>query len=303
LYIDLLMLYFFLVLGFLLSRLGWFTERHLGWLNKIIVTLFIPALTIHHLPKTVIEVETIWLSATPFIIFLSALVYVKLISSTLVNDMPRTTQGALVMTSGIGTVSFVGFPVIELLYGEVGLSYAIVASVSGTFLVLNTLGIFTALKFSSERVNASYFFVEAIKFPPFLAFVFSIIYFGLGGTLPSVLNSGLAAISLAFPPIALITLGTQLRFNDENLDLGVLCLGVLFKLIFAPLLVYVLFFHILGITSLIAKVCVLLAGVGAMHASSVMAIDLGLDQKISRLMPSITVPLSIPLLVFWSTLL
>lgn len=296
-------LYLFLACGFIFAKTGIFTERHSVFLNKIVISVFIPALTIYHLPRINVQLDTIWLSATPFLIFFSAILYVKLISLIKSDSIPRTTEGALVMTSGIGTISFVGFPVIEALYGEIGLSYAIVTSISGTFLLLNTVGIFTALNYSYGKFNPMGFMLKVIKYPPFLAFIFAIIYFGFGATLPTKIETGLGFLSALFPAVALITLGAQLRFDRESMDIGLLAFGLFFKLMLAPLLVYIFFWYLVDTDPLIAKVCVLLAGVGSMHAASVMAIELGLDPKISKLMPSITVPLSIPLIVLWSSFL
>jgi predicted permease len=52
--------------------------------------------------------------------------------------------GCLILTAGLGNTSFLGFPIIEALYGQEGMKTAILVDQPGTFVVLSTLGIIVA---------------------------------------------------------------------------------------------------------------------------------------------------------------
>ena len=58
--------------------------------------------------------------------------------------MDCQTVGTLQLPGGINRISFVGFSVFELLYGNAGLAIGIMMSQAGTFLVVMTLGIVVA---------------------------------------------------------------------------------------------------------------------------------------------------------------
>jgi predicted permease len=45
----------------------------------------------------------------------------------------------LILTAGLGNTSFLGFPIIEALYGQEGMKTAILVDQPGTFVVLSTL--------------------------------------------------------------------------------------------------------------------------------------------------------------------
>jgi predicted permease len=47
--------------------------------------------------------------------------------------------GCLILTAGLGNTSFLGFPIIEALYGQEGMKTAILVDQPGTFVVLSTL--------------------------------------------------------------------------------------------------------------------------------------------------------------------
>ena len=68
------------------------------------------------------------------------------------------------------------------------------------------------------------------------------------------------------------------------------------KRLTAPVLIYVLMWQVLGLQTVLAKVCILGAAIVSMNAISIVAAQMGLNPKLSSLMPVIGIPLSIPFL-------
>jgi predicted permease len=79
-------------------------------------------------------------------------------------------QGALILTGGFLNSSFIGFPVIEALYGKKGLETAILVDQPGTFVMLSTVGVLVAVLYSSGTPSASAIAKRVFTFPPFLGF-------------------------------------------------------------------------------------------------------------------------------------
>ena len=74
----------------------------------------------------------------------------------------------------MGNTSFVGFPVIEALYGKKGLETAIIVDQPGTFVVMATLGIIVASIYSKGTPNPKSIASKILLFPPFIAFFLAV---------------------------------------------------------------------------------------------------------------------------------
>ncbi|MEM6696958.1 MAG: AEC family transporter [Bacteroidota bacterium] len=292
--IKIILLLLCILSGFLLRRTKWFNADSPMVLNNLIIYFFIPVLTLYHIPKIEFQLSLIWLSVTPFIIYASSFFFMRFISK--ISPIDSNTEGALIMCSGIGSISFVGFPVFEMLYGSEGLSYGIVLSLAGTFLVFNTLGIITGISYASKQKDFEQFLKHIFTFPPLIAFLVDLAVNLLEITYPQSLQLILAQLTAPFSVLALIAIGMQINFSIDRQFLKNLLIGQLYKLIIAPFLIYVLLWHIVGLQDTVAKVCLLGAAIGSMNAVSILAAQMGLNPKLASLMPAIGIPLSIPIL-------
>ena len=288
--------------GILLKWVPLFDERSPAVVNNLLIYFFLPALTLYHVPKIHFEYEQAWLTITPFIIYLSSFIFFKMVSW--IKPLQRKTEGALVMCSGIGSISFVGFPVFEFLYGAEGLGYGIILSLGGTILVFNTLGLYTGLSYAQKTsVSALYILRRMFRFPPFIAFVLATLFNAFDFQYPALIDLALMKLAQPFAVLALLAIGMQLDFSLDRKVLKLFLLGQFYKLILAPVLIYILMWHVLGMHDLIGRVCILGAAIGSMNAISIVAAQLGLNPKLAVAMPAIGIPISVPLLFLTDSLL
>lgn len=300
--VKFLLLVVCLLAGFILRKTRFFDEKSPIVLNNLLVYFFIPVLTLYHVPTIAFNIDQIWLSITPFIVYLCSFLFIK--ANATIFSFDRPTEGALIMCSGIGSISFVGFPIFELLYGSEGLSYGIILSLAGTFLVFNTVGISTGFYYADSKGQSLLFFVQKmLRFPPFIAFFLASIMNFLQLQYPPLINETLKALTAPFAVLALLAIGMQMEFSLEKSWIRYLLLGQFYKLILAPLMVYLLVWHVLGLRDVVGRVCILGAGIGSMNAISIVAAQLGLNPKLATLMPAIGIPVSIPLLFLIDKLL
>jgi len=278
----------------LLRRISLFDEQTPIVLNNLIVYFFIPIITIKHIPKIDFEWNLIWLSITPFIIYLFSFLFMKLMSS--INSIDHQTEGTLIMTSGIGSISFVGFPVFEILYGSEGLAYGVVLSLAGTFLVFNTIGISTGLYYSKQTKDFKSLLKKVLTFPPLVAFIIALIINFSNFEIPTSVDFLMEKLSAPFSVLALLAIGMQINFSIDKTFLKTLMIGQFFKLIVSPILIYFLMWYLLDLQTVMAKVCILGAAIGSMNAISIVAAQMGLNPKLSSLMPAIGIPISIPIM-------
>ena len=108
----------------------------------------------------------------------------------------------------------------------------------------------------------------------------------------------LEKLSALLAPIALITVGLQLQFEGMREDARYLMLGLGFKLILAPMMIYFLY-SFFGVSSAFFKVSVMEAAMAPMTVAYILASTHGLHPRLAGKMLGLGVPLSFITLSFW----
>lgn len=298
---QILLLIICLLSGFLLRRTSLFDQESPIVLNKLIIYFFIPVLTLYHVPRIEFQISLIWLSITPFLVYIGSWLYIKAVSR--VRKMDHLSEGALIMTSGIGSTSFVGFPIFDILYGEEGLAYGIILSLAGTIFVFNTMGVATGIYYSDDSGSYRQFLKRLLSFPPLIAFLVALIINLVDVSIPVWFVEVLGKLSAPFSVIALLTIGMQIDLKIDKSFLRYLLIGQSYKLMLAPLMMYGLMYHVLGQRDELSDVIILGAGIGSMNAVSIVAAQMGLNPRLSIFIPALSIPFSIPVLFFIDFLL
>jgi len=169
-------------------------------------------------------------------------------------------------------------------------------SMGGTILVFNTVGISTGLYYSKQTRDRKSIVRKLITFPPLIAFLIAFLINLTHLELPETLNLILQKLSAPFSILALLTIGMQMEFSIDKDFFKILSVGQIYKLFIAPFLIYILMWQILGLQNMISKICILGAAIGSMNAISIIASQMGLNPKLSAMMPAIGIPISIPIL-------
>ena len=92
-------------------------------LNGLIVNVCLPALTLLYTSETHFNQTQILPVLMPYILFVVAFLFFKIFAPIL--NFDRSTTGALTLTAGISSISFVGFPIFELMFGKQGLEIGV----------------------------------------------------------------------------------------------------------------------------------------------------------------------------------
>jgi hypothetical protein len=197
------------------------------------------------------------------------------------NALPKTTEGALKLSSGLSNTSFVGFPLVMAYFGEKELGIAIIYD-QVNFTLFCTAGIIVALNSSGRHtLSAGVLVRKLIAFPPFIACMAALIlpnFFNI-----SDLDPLFDKLAVTVGPLALFSVGLQLRFGGWRAELKNLTTGLLYKLIIAPALVFavVLIFKLKGT---VAQISVFEAAMPTLVTSGIVAEEYGLHAKLSNLM-------------------
>ena len=210
---------------------------------------------------------------------------------------PARTAGALVLTAGLANTSFVGLPMIETFYGAQGLPTGIVIDQLGTYLVLSTLGVTVACVCANEAAPGRAILLRIATFPPLIALALA---FALSGAeYPVWVSAMLRRLGDTLAPVALVSVGMQLRLDQVAGHRVALGAGLAFKLVLGPLAVLLLYAGALHQTGETTRITVFEAAMGPMIGGSIVAIQYGLNPALITQMVGIGVVLSFLTLPVW----
>jgi predicted permease len=216
-------------------------------------------------------------------------------------QLPRATVGALMLVGGLGNTSFFGLPMVEAYFGTAGLGTAIIADQLGSFFALSVLGITVAGIYSSGRPTAAEIVKRIASFPPFIALAIALLLIPV--EYADWFTVLLKRLGDTLAPLALLSVGMQLRLGHVAEHKRNLALGLAFKLMLAPLAIWLLYVQIIGAQGLPIQVTVFEAAMPSMITAAIVANEHDLDPELSNLMVAVGLILSFITLSAWWYLL
>ncbi|MBI5472259.1 MAG: AEC family transporter [Ignavibacteriae bacterium] len=268
-------------------------DAHKG-INMWILYVALPSVALLYLPAITWSTALILPLVMPVIVWVGAWAVLRLLSNRVGLDAP--TRAALLLTAGLGNTSFVGFPLTQAYFGDDGLRIAVICD-QLTFIALSTLGVMTAVD-AAHRGSASRIKIlkNIITFPPFVAFVVSVIAPRFVDI--TFLNPLLEKLALTLVPLALFSVGMQIQFSDWKGELRHLTIGLAYKLLIGPTLV-LLVALLFGMRGIAAQASVFEAAMPPMVSSAILATEYGLNPKLASLMVSVGIVVSIATTAAW----
>lgn len=287
-----------LLAGILIQRYKALPPESYKAVNAWVINIALPAIALKYLPKIEWDISLALPFLTPLLIWVGSYLFIRLIHRFY--PMDPHTRAALYLTAGLGNTSFLGFPLTEAYYGEEGLKIAILVD-QGCFLVMSTLGITSASRASSGgEIKLGAILRKIVSFPPFLAFTLALI-------LPSVISFDpieplLDILGSTLVPLALFSVGLQLKLRFDRQELRYVNMALIYKLILAPLMIFFIAKG-LGMGGLISQISVFEAGMAPMVTGAIIATDYNLRPKLANLILSVGIPISLLTTYLWSLLL
>lgn len=292
---NLILLVFCFIAGMLLHRSRRMPENTPAVLNAFIIHVSLPALTLLYVHDLKLTSNVGLMAAMGWLCFGLSAGFFWLMGRWL--RLARGTTGALILMGGLGNTSFFGLPMVEAYYGHEGIVSGIIVDQMGSFLVLSTLAIVVAGVYSSGRATAGDMARRILMFPPFIALVAALLLIPVA--YPAWVSEVLKRLGDTLAPLALLAVGFQLRLghlagNGRNLALG---LG--FKLILAPLILFLLYVPLLGAHGQAIQITLFEAAMPPMITAAILASEHGLDPELATLMVAVGLLLSFATLSGW----
>ena len=267
-------------------------------INAWIIYLALPAVSFKYLPHIHWSTQLLLPALMPVIVWSGAWVYTWLYTSR--QQLPKSTLAALKLSSGLSNTSFVGFPLVMAYFSDKELSIAVICD-QVTFLLLSTAGVFVAIQAEGKRELPLKKIVKKVfRFPPFLGCLGAL-------TIPHFINITFLdplfdKLALTVGPLALFSIGLQLRFDGWRQQLKHVSASLTYKLLLAPALVFIvaLIFSLKGNAT---KVAIFEAAMPTLLTSGIVADEYNTDPKLVNLIIGISIVIAFATTAMWAHIL
>lgn len=285
----LLLLFTCLVLGVLVARFVKTSAGMVHGINWWVIYVALPALVLALVPKVKLDPQLWFPVATMWITFFGAWLLFAALGKML--RWPRERIGALTLVCGLGNTAFMGYPMMEALYGKPGLTLAVVADQLGCFPLLSSAGVAVASIYAGRSPQAGVIARRILTFPSFLALVAAIVVGACGGW-PPLLDGVFAPIGATLTPLALFSVGLQFKLRLGERQLAPLLLGLGWKLLLAPAAGLLLGLAA-GVSGLTLTVGVLQAGMAPMISAAILADEYKLEPSLANALLGVGIVVSL----------
>lgn len=294
---NILLLVVCLIAGVIFRKSKLLPENSHIILNYIVIYICLPALALLYIPELKVSTKIIFPITSAWIVFGFSVLFFYFLGKILKLD--KYTVGSLTITGGLCNTAFIGYPVLLALFGEEGLKVGVVVDQTGSFVILSTVGIVVASYYSRGKIEHKNILKKIISYPSFIAFIIGVIMNIFDLHFQGEIASLLTKIGGPLPFLALMSVGLQLRVSLKHLPVKELSFGLLYKLILAPLIVYIIFFIIFNEKGIDVQCSLLQASMSPMIMGAILASDFNLNPKLANLMVGIGIPLSFFTIVLW----
>jgi predicted permease len=277
---NLILLILCFIAGMLLRRFRRMPDNAPATLNSFIIHVSLPALTLFYIHQLKFSGDMLLTGLMAWLVFGFSVGFFWLIGRWLA--LPRATVGALMLVGGLGNTSFFGLPMVEAFYGQTGLSTAIIADQLGSFFALSILGITVAGIYSSGRPSALQIIKRIALFPPFISLLIALLLIPI--EYASWFTVLLKRLGDTLAPLALLSVGLQLRLGHIGEHKRNLAIGLGFKLVLAPLAIFLLYVPLLGSHGQAMQVTLFEAAMPPMITAAIVAAEHDLDPPLANLM-------------------
>jgi predicted permease len=292
---NIILLFVCLIAGMLLRFGRRMPDNAHAALNGFIIHLSLPALILGQLHGLRLTRDLLLPVLMPWLLFgLSAAV---LVLAARILRFSASVTGALILTAGLANTSFVGLPMIEAFYGAKDLSTGILIDQLGSYLVLSTFGIIVACLFSAGAASGREIARRIVTFPPLIALMLAFLLMPV--TYPQWAVGLLHRLGNTLAPLALVSVGLQLRLDQVAGHRVALGVGLGFKLVVGPLLIALIYVVLLSRSDETTRVTVFESAMGPMIGGSIVAIQHGLSPPLTTLMVGIGITLSFVTVPLW----
>lgn len=271
-----------MLLGYISAKTGYVSADNKNAISKVIVKIILPCLIISSISGKDLQNESLTDIFTVIILSLLCL-FVLFGLGVLMTKILKLSGGTKTvhkMLSSTGNVIFLGYPIINAVYGEEGIFYAIIYWLLND-LFLWTVGVFL---FAKDKKEESGGLLKRLLNPNTVSFLVAVLMLIFGIKLPPVIRPAVEGVGSLTTYLSMIFIGMALSTVDlkgvfKNKGIFVI---MAVKQIVMPVL-FILLFKWLNIDALILGVVVLQSAMPAQTVLTILANEYSSDFEYAAL--------------------
>ena len=265
-------------------------------LNAVILHVSLPAVTLRAMHGFAFDPSQLWPVLMPWALFAVGAAAFWSIGRWL--RLPRASVGALTLVGGLGNTSFVGLPMIESLHGHDGLGLGLLIDQLGSYLALATIGVFVAALYGGNApASGRAMLMKIATFPPLIALVLALALRPL--PFPAPLDATLARLGDTLAPLALLSVGLQLRLGALRSQARLLSIGLGYKLVACPAILFAVLWLLDADLDMTSRVSMIEAAMPPMIGAGIVAAQAGLDAPLVSTMIGVGIPIGLVTATLW----
>lgn len=262
---QVMVLFIIMMVGFYAKKMKFLNNTVDKGLSELLLNITLPFMIVTSFN---IKYEATMVNNAQKILFYSFLIHISLIfiSKMLFFKFPKNKQQVFRFITIFCNVGFMGYPVLEGIYGSIGVFYAAIFNIPFNLLVW-TVGVmlYTGEKdFKSMR--------KAMANPALIAVFIGIILFVFSIKLPLPIETSLKLVGSTTTPISMIIIGSMLaemQFKNIFSDVSIYYATVV-RLLIVPMIVYIVL-KFLKADELLLNICVILQAMPAAVTTAIIA--------------------------------
>lgn len=290
------------ILGIFFRRYKFFPPNAPLALNRFVIYVSLPALTLAQIHRLDLSSGGLLVPVSmPWLTYIMGFAFFHFVGKK--TQMSKKTIGTLTLTGSLGNTSFVGFPLLEALFGAGAIAVGILVDQPGSFLIAGSLGVATAAYYAGGSVHPKHILKKIFTFPPFLSLL---VAFPLRAIdLPQEAFHVLDRLGATLIPLALVSVGMQLHFHPEKIkaNFKYLCWGLGYKLFLVPLVCTLVYVGLFQQHNQVTLITLVEAAMAPMITAGIIAAEYDLDIELANLMVGLGIPISLATAPAWAWVL
>ncbi len=288
-----IMLFILMAVGILVKKIGIISAENRKSFSDMLINVILPCNIVSSFMSG-IEISSDLLKNCVLAVVLSAVIqiFVTYANKLIFRKVAKNRKSVMSYGMICSNSSFIGLPVAQELYGDMGVLFTSVFQIPIRFTMWTAgLSLFTDI----DRKSA---FKKLAKHPCIIAVFLGFLLMVLPISLPSVVTSTINSISKCTTPLSMIVIGTILADADIKTMFSKDVMYYSFwRLIGLPMLIWLILmpFHL---NKLLVSICVIMSGMPAGSTTSILADKYGGDSMfasqmtfVSTLFSIVTIPI------------
>jgi len=269
-------LFVLIVVGFICGKTGIVTQEGKKILSNFLVTIVVPAMILNAYLSMEFDPQILSNLLLAFGLSLGAILFAMVISFLLTFKMKNPNKKVLWFAFSYSNAAYMGFPLIQGLFGDEGMLYA-----SAFATVFNIIVWSVGYAVMSGETEGRQIARSVAKSPVTYAVILGLVIYLGRISLPEVIKQPISSIGSTTTPLSMIIIGVMIAGSKVKSILGnkEIWLAVVVRLVLIPVITFGIF-YLLGIGGMVGNVVLIQAACPTAATTSVLATQFNHDESI-----------------------